>query len=113
MVHAAAFTVMVRSCVKLAPRLSTIRTLKDSVSAVVGVPVMIPVEEPRASPSGKIPDDKVQVSGAVPEEEREYEYADPTVPLGSVVAADPAPLTLIAKISESVAPSLSVTWITK
>ena len=55
MMPGAALMVMDRLTVAVPPTLSVTRTVKLNVPAVVGVPVIAPVEESSDSPAGKLP----------------------------------------------------------
>src|SRR6185436_15093561 len=75
--------VNVNAFVGAAPALSTTRTVKLLVPAVVGVPDMTPVLVLILNPSGRDPADMDHVSGAVPPAAvMVFEYAAFAVPLG-------------------------------
>lgn len=60
--------------------------VKLKVPAVVGVPVIAPVDVLSVRPAGSAPTIKLNVIGAVPVAEMDCEYGMPTVPAGSGLA---------------------------
>ena len=68
--------------VELAPEFCAC-TVKDAVPAVLGVPVIAPVEEFSESPAGRLPETMLHVTA--PAAVRVCEYAVPTVPPGREV----------------------------
>ena len=62
----AAFTVRL-NCLELEPAALVAPTMNVKTPAAVGVPRMVPVEEPRVSPAGSVPLVTAHVIGVVPE----------------------------------------------
>jgi hypothetical protein len=82
-IESAAATVIVNPRVFVAPALSVTRMVKLGAPAVVGVPVIAPVEVFRLRPMGREPVND-QVSGVVPPVAATlFEYTAPTVAPGS------------------------------
>ena len=61
----AAFTVRL-SCLASLPTALVAPTVSVETPAAVGVPLMVPVEEPRVSPAGSVPLVTAHVIGVVP-----------------------------------------------
>jgi hypothetical protein len=92
---------------------SVARTVKLAVSAVVGVPLLIPVLLARLKPTGKLPVTIDQVRGAVPPlATNVWLYAVPAVAPGKLaVVTTGRSFTVISRVSGvgSESPRLSVT----
>jgi len=74
------------SSVSGVPWLSVTRTVKFDVPDAVGVPLMVPVDEPRERPAGRLPETIDQLYGVTPPVAwTVWEYAVPMVPFGRVV----------------------------
>jgi hypothetical protein len=111
----AAATVMEKSFVAVALVRSTTCIVNVDEPAVVGVPVMAPVPEPRLSPAGSDPENKDQVSGALPPiVSSVWEYPLPTIPPGNeFVLMENGASTAIDRSFESVAFVPSMTRMVK
>ena len=79
---AAAFTVRL-NCFELLPAALVALTLNVAMPAAVGVPLSMPVADPRLSPAGSVPLVTAQVIGVVPPAIRVCEAAAPVTPSGN------------------------------
>jgi len=70
------------TCLELLPPALVARTMKVETLSAVGVPLMMPVEEPKLSPEGSAPVVTLHVSGVVPVAARVCEYALPVTAPG-------------------------------
>jgi hypothetical protein len=62
----AAFTTILNACVSLTPFASVTCTVKLNVPVAVGLPEITPVPLFKLNPAGKLPENRLHVSGAVP-----------------------------------------------
>ena len=75
------FTVKL-SCLELEPPALAALAVKVKTPGAVGVPLTMPVEDPRESPAGSVPLVTLHVIGAVPVADRVWVYTDPVSAAG-------------------------------
>lgn len=95
--------------------MSVTLAVKFEVPAVVGVPVIAPLDVLSDSPAGRLPDEMAHVKGEVPPLRASvWLYAVPTVPFGRLdVVIVSVALTTIESAFDAVAATLSVTFAVK